>query len=93
MSVDEALAQEDIVNNLINPDRLILSNTWQNKTRCKPAEWLWYCRIYPALCRVSAVLIAAFGVLIVLGEITLFLPYPIGLLPLVYKEDYGPVLT
>ena len=31
--------------------------------------------------------------LIVLGEITIFIEYPIGVLPLLYREDYGPYVS
>jgi hypothetical protein len=93
MLVASAMCQEDILNNLENANRRIDSLTWANKERCKRFEWAWYCRLQPILCRIAAVGCVVFGVLIVLGEVTLFSDVPVGLLPYLYEEDHGPIVT
>ena len=92
MLLDQSIAQEDIVNNMENSERVINSVLWKN-SKWLSMEWLWHCRVKPVCCRITAVFCMIFGILIVLGEITLFIDEPIGLLPMLFEEDYGSALT
>ena len=52
-------------------------------------EWLWHTRICPICCRILSVFCLLFSLLVILGEVTLFIDMPVGLIPLMFRYDYG----
>ena len=93
-----AFQLEDVINNKYNPERRILSPLWPGRGgRCgrllEVSEWYWHTRVKPSLSRCMAVLCWGLSLLVVLGESTLFLDQPVGLLPLLFQTDHGNTAT
>lgn len=98
MLVSQALALEDVLLSYNNVNKQVDSALWKKRTgRCarllSTLEWFWLTRAKPVSCRVVAVVFAAMSLLVVLGEITLFINVPVGLFPMMFYESHGPYLT
>lgn len=96
--MDSCIMLEDIITSIHSSDKKLTGITWTPKVgpfiRLREiTEWLWYTRVKPLVCRSLAVCFGIMSVLVVLGEITLFTDIPIGLIPLLYTEDHGPVMN
>ena len=92
------IKQEDIVSNSTNPDKFIASDHWPRKTgrlaRLREVlQWYWYIWILPISRRLIAILLAIASVLVVLGESTLFLDAPVGLVPLFFDDTHEYIVT
>lgn len=95
---NQAFRYEDIIANYRNPDKRIVSELWpMKKGTCKRLreifEWLWYTRLEPFFCRILSIVCLVFSLLIILGEVTLFIDIPVGLFPLIFQNNYGPLGT
>jgi hypothetical protein len=96
--MEEALALEDIIAAAGSPFRRIAFSFVEPRNgrlaACKDAiEWFWLTKAKPLGFRVLALVFILLSVLIVLGETTLFLQIPIGVLPLLFTSDHGVTLT
>jgi len=56
-------------------------------------EWFWFTRARGFLSRILGLLLGCMSILIVLGEVTLFVSSPIGVVPLLFEEEHGAVST
>lgn len=56
-------------------------------------QWTWYTRLGPLCSRLASVVCVVMGVLVVLGEVSLFIDYSLSPFPLLVKEDHGETLT
>lgn len=98
MLMDSCIMLEDIIASMHSSDKKLKGMMWTPKegpfSRYREIlEWLWYTRAKPMLCRTLAVCFYIMSVLVVLGEITLFTDIPVGLIPLMFREDHGPIMN
>ena len=56
-------------------------------------EWYWYLTIKPLLCKIVSMLLWNMSILIILGESTLFIGFPVGVFPLMFQQDYGIIIS
>ena len=98
MLMDSCIALEEVISSIHNSDMRIEGVMWPSKEgpfkRFREIfDWLWYTRLKPLLCRSLGVVFYIMSILVVLGEITLFTDIPIGLIPLLYTSDHGPIIN
>lgn len=96
--VDEAIDLEDIITASDSPFRRIVFSFKDCKTgflaRAREVvEWYWLTKAKPLLYRTLALGFIVMSILVVLGETTLFLEFPIGVFPIMFRESYGNVIT
>lgn len=90
----KAFKHEDIVLNRDNPGKKIVSYLWKSPQgrfarQREVLEWVWHTRLNPILYRLCALISAILSIFVVLGEITLFIPTPVGVFPLMFESDHG----
>jgi len=94
---EAAFALEDILNCKYSPEKRIFSPLWTRSGCSSRAgevlEWAWLTRVKPCLSRLLAIVCVVCSGLVVLGEATLFLDKPIGLVPLLFRFDLGNFQT
>ena len=87
----------ELIESRKSPDRILTSQLWDRHRKKKHwvrrVQWVWYIYVKPILYRLFALVLGAASLIIIAGESTLFLSTPIGLLPLLFKEDHGDWLT
>lgn len=98
MLINRALAHEDILASFDNASYKVESPLWKQRTGrlagvLNTVEWLWLTRVKPVLCRGLSLVFSLMSLLVVLGEVTLFIDVPIGLFPMMFYEPHGPILT
>lgn len=96
--INESLELEDVIAASNSPFKCIVYSFKDPKAgKCarnlEVIEWFWLTKLRPFLYRVLAIVFSIMSILIILGEITLFLDFPIGLFPLMFKTDNGITLT
>ena len=87
----------DVVDNIENENHKIESPLWKLHepqghkwgAQRDTMEWWWHVRIKPVLCRFLAIIFAALSLFVFLCECTLFTNVPVGVIPLLYYNDYG----
>ena len=91
----------DVVENIDNANHKIESPLWKlHETQGHRLgaqrdtwDWWWHTRIKPVVCRIFAVIFAVLSLFVFLCEITLFTDVPVGVIPLLYENNYGDVGT
>ena len=96
--IEEALYLEDIITASDSPFKRIVFSFKEPKSgwfsrKTEVVQWFWLTRMKPLLFRVLGVLFVGMSVLVVLGETTLFLDFPVGVFPLWFAKDHGMVVT
>jgi len=95
--LEEIFTLEDIVNSLNNSEERIVYSSQSRNSKLtflvQRLEWYWFTYIRSKVCKACAVVFTVLSVLVVLGEVTLFMSAPIGLFPLLFKESHGAVGT
>ncbi|OMJ72452.1 hypothetical protein SteCoe_29108 [Stentor coeruleus] len=92
--IEKAIDLEDIITASDSPFKRIVYSFKESKSGCLARlreinEWYWLTRIKPCLFRTLGLLFIIMSILVILGEATLFLEFPIGVFPLMFRESYG----
>mmetsp|Transcript_25895 Transcript_25895/g.45749 ORF Transcript_25895/g.45749 Transcript_25895/m.45749 type:complete len:439 (+) Transcript_25895:3436-4752(+) len=98
MFIENALALEDVIASYDSPNKKVDSPLWVKRlgrfaNSVDTIEWYWLTRVRPLICRALSVVCVVLSVLVVLGELTLFIDTPVGLFPIFFYEEHGAVLT
>ena len=96
--IPKAIYVEDIMAAAKSPFKRIMFSLNSGDPKRLPrtreaVRWYWLILIKPALYKMLAVLLFAMSFLVVLGESTLFLNFPVGVFPLMFKEDLGMIAS
>lgn len=98
MFIEQALALEDVLASINSPDKKVDSPLWVKRSGrfangVDTAEWYWLTSLRPLACRVLSIVCFVLSGLVVLGELTLFIDVPVGVFPLMFYDEHGPVGT
>ena len=77
---------ESVARSQYNPSHVLIGAPL---TKSEVLKWIWWTKLQPTITRFLALLCTIISLLVVLGEVTLFRPEPIGVLPMLFKESYG----
>ena len=96
--IDEAMYLEDIITASDSPFRRIVFTFKEARSgfgarTLELIEWFWLTKLKPLFYRALAICFLLMSILTFLGETTLFLELPIGIYPLMFREDNGIVVT
>jgi hypothetical protein len=94
--VQEILTAEDILKSENSPTRRInflLLDRSDSSRLFQYLEWAYYIKIRPVLCQFLSMFFALMSILVILGECTMFTSLPIGVFPLIVKDDLGLYLS
>lgn len=97
-SIPKAIYLEDIAAAADSPFKRVVFTIPKDQRKCMPrfreaVEWHWLLLIKPMIYKGIAVLFFCMSVLVVLGECTLFITFPIGAFPLLFQQDFGIAST
>lgn len=88
--VEEASHFDQIARSQYNPSRVLIGAPLSKSEKLK---WIWWTKIQPLGNKALAIGCCLLSALVVLGEVTLFRPEAIGVLPMLFKESYGELWT
>lgn len=90
--IKDIIEAEDIIKAEHSPNKRIEYSLRPNSNRSGFVEyidWVYTLKVKPVLYKFLSVVFTLLSILVILGETTMFLDFPIGVFPLLVKQDFG----
>jgi LMBR1-like membrane protein len=96
--VKQCIYLEDIIESANSPFKRIVFTVRKERVMCfrntrEAIEWYWLVSLKPLLYKFVSMVLSLGSVLVILGEATLFIDIPVGVFPMLFKEDHGELVS